>query len=74
VLVPGNPFSLDDYTVREGWNMYGFPWARPLLSHALIEGPFWYWDASRMRYQMATELLPGYAYWFRAVDDGVLAR
>ncbi len=71
-IVPGHPFDFDMVEVKQGWSLFAVPWARPVFSDPLIEGPFLFWDASQLRYQQATELLPGYAYWFHALDDGFI--
>lgn len=71
-IVPGYPSWVDAIEVRQGWNLLGVPWARPVFSDPLIQGPFWFWDAAQLRYQAATELLPGHAYWFYAPAAGLL--
>lgn len=71
-IVPGRPFDFDMVEAKQGWNLFAVPWAHPVFSDPLIGSPFFLWDASRLRYQQATELLPGYAYWYYAPGDGFI--
>jgi len=71
-LVPGYPFSMDEHEVWQGWNLFAVPWARPVFSDPLVQGSFWLWNAAELRYEAATKLLPGYAYWFLAPTSGLL--
>ena len=67
-LVTGTTAAPVGLDLAPGWNVCATPVRCPLPTDPRIRGAIWLWDAQQLRYEAATELLPGRAYLLKAVD------
>lgn len=63
LLVAGSPADQTALDLVGGWNLVGVETAWPVPSDSPFIGAPQAWDASFLRYQAATDLLPGRGYW-----------
>lgn len=71
-LVAGSAVAQAELSLEQGWNICGTTVPCQLPTDPRIGATIWLWDAERLCYEAATELLPGRAYWFYATTAATI--